>query len=162
DAFTTGTLTVSSTIMTDGDSFGGFISLQGCQVNVMQSAILSARGAGLFPAGANQVLASSTMTISGTLQPHSANLHQFRMPPAPTLGAKPITPPPTIEQNPTLPCCVNCPATTTTSTTTSTTSSTIHVTTTTTSTTTSTTSVQGSTTTSTTSTTTSTTTTTTS
>jgi cysteine-rich repeat protein len=115
------TLTVSAPLLTDGPQLGGTITLQGCTVNITSSGIVSAQGPGTDPAGTNVVLASSTMTINGTLRATLENLLTYRMPPAPSIGSHAVVQPAaTIQLDPTLPCCLSCPATTTTSTTTST------------------------------------------
>jgi cysteine-rich repeat protein len=128
-----GDLTVSASLIADGDFQGGMIFLSACALNVTGPAQLSAQGAGAFPAASNVLQASSTMTIAGTLKAGSQNLLQYRQAPAPSVTG-PNTPPANKVLEPTLPCCVSCPVTTTTTTTTSTTllttTSTTHTTTT--------------------------------
>jgi cysteine-rich repeat protein len=64
----------------------------------------------------NTLQSSSSMTISGTLKAGTQNVLQYLSTP-PTIGAKAVIQPPTTPQpNPSLPCCVNCPVTTTTTT----------------------------------------------
>src|SRR5262249_53896373 len=57
-------------------------------------------------------------TIAGTVKAGDPNILTSPQPPAPVPTGATITPPPTIQQDSNIPCCVDCPVTTTTSTTT--------------------------------------------
>jgi cysteine-rich repeat protein len=114
-----GTLTVSASVITDGTQPpGGATVLQGCTVNLTSSGLISALG----PGGTNNLLSSSSMTISGTLKAGTQNVLQYLSTPTmpgtpPTIGSKAVIQPPTTPTgNSSLPCCVNCPVTTTTTT----------------------------------------------
>ncbi len=120
EAFAEGTLTVTASLLTDGSLVGGSIVLTGCAVNILKPGTLSAAGPGSATSGVNIVQASSTMTITGTLKATAQNLLQYRAVPAPALAGSTITPAATIQLDPTLPCCLNCPVTTTTTSTTTT------------------------------------------
>ena len=87
------TLTVSAPLLTDGPQLGGTITLQGCTVNITSSGIVSAQGPGTDPAGTNVILASSTMTINGTLRATLKNLLTYRMAPAPSIGLHAVVQP---------------------------------------------------------------------
>ena len=115
EVFGLGNVTITNSLLTDGDFFGGTILITACTVNVTAPAILSARGAGGVPLGSNNIRASSTMTIAGTLRATTRNLLEYRTAPTPSVTG-PLTPSATVAVNPTLPCCVSCPVTTTTTT----------------------------------------------
>jgi len=112
---------VTSQLTVDGDTVSGQTFLSGCTVNIESNAVLSALGPSDDMPGAamNIVQAGSSMTIAGTLKAGAENLLTYRQPPAPTLTGATIVPAATIQQDPTIPCCVACPVTTTTSSTTS-------------------------------------------
>ena len=112
---------VTSKLTVDGDTVSGQTFLSGCTVNIESKAVLSALGPSddMVGAAINMVQAGSSMTIAGTLKAGAQNLITYREPPAPTLTGASIVPAATIQQDPTIPCCVACPVTTTTSSTTS-------------------------------------------
>jgi hypothetical protein len=112
---------VNSLLTVDGDVVSGQTFLSGCTVNIQSKAVLSAPGPadGMAGAAMNIIQAGSTMTIAGTLKAGAENLLTYRQPPAPSLAGATIVPAATIQQDPTIPCCVACPVTTTTSSTTS-------------------------------------------
>jgi hypothetical protein len=112
---------VANQLMVDGTISGGQIFLSGCTVTVESKALLSALGPtdGAVGASMNMIQAGSNMTIAGTLKAGAQNLLTYRQPPAPSLAGATIVPAATIQQDPTIPCCVACPVTTTTSSTTS-------------------------------------------
>jgi hypothetical protein len=105
-------------------ALGGTIDVEACQVNVTPTGQLISTGPGGSPSGANFVVASTGLTIAGTMLATAENELDWRTSPPVVTGT--VTPPPTIINDVNLPCCgVQCPTTTSTSTTsTSSTSST--------------------------------------
>src|SRR5262249_14130514 len=106
---------VSNQLMVDSTQVAGNIFLSGCTGNSESNGLLSSTGpvAGTPGAGVNMVQAGSTMTIAGTLKAGDQNILTYRQPPAPLTTGATITPPPTIQQDSNIPCCVDCPLTTT-------------------------------------------------
>src|SRR5262249_22735951 len=111
---------IAGQLVVDGTLFAGQNFLSGCTVTVESKAVLSAQGpsAGMPGAALNLVQPGAAMTTAGTLKAGFENLLTYRQPPAPVTTGATIVPAPTIQQDPTIPCCVACPVTTTTSTTT--------------------------------------------
>ena len=146
DARATGSVTFASGVSINADfipgfafgGYGGIISVRGCEVTLPAGASLIVDGLGTIPRAQALLQASSIMTIGGTIAATSQVMLRHRNGPPTILGSAVITPAPVIVQDPTLPCCVGCPTTTTstsTSTTTTTSTSTTSTSTTTTSTT---------------------------
>jgi hypothetical protein len=121
DVTAIGDLTASHQILANGsavDGGGGDIALQGCDVDVLSTAVLSANG---DFGGSNLLVASGQMTIEGSLVAADGNFLRYRDLVPIVTGS--VAPPATLFQQMNLPCCGTCP-TTTTSTSVPTTSST--------------------------------------
>jgi hypothetical protein len=101
---------------------GGIITIDACDVTIPAGAVLSCAGSGTAPVAYLEASAGSSMTIGGTLTAGSQVLLRYRGQPPTILGSAIIQPMPTIQEDPTVPCCVMCTTTTSASSTTSTSS----------------------------------------
>jgi hypothetical protein len=125
-----GIVTVSARVRTTSiidalhpSALGGTIDLEGCQVNITSTGQLIATGPGGNPSGANFLVASTGLTVAGTLTATSLNELTWRTTDPVITGT--VVPDAMIVNDPTLPCCdVQCPTTTTSTSTTSTTTQT--------------------------------------
>jgi len=117
-----GDVTVRDQLLARGDWEGGAIELQGCAVAVLAGALVSTT-ASVSPRGQNLLTASGQLTVAGTLSAAGSNVLDHRELPPIITGS--VVPAPVLRVVPGLPCCGDCPASTTsTSTSTSSTTST--------------------------------------
>jgi len=103
--------------------FGGTVVITGCGVTVPMGAVITTAGSGTVVNGKLRLASSNVMTIGGTLTAGGQILLGYKAIPPVIQPSAVLTPAPTVSQDPTLPCCVGCPVTTTTSSSTSTTTS---------------------------------------
>ena len=88
-------MTISNSLLTDGDLFGGTILITGCAVNVTSAGDPVGPRGRRPPLGSNNIRASSTMTIAGTLRATTRNFLEYRSAPAPSVTGS-VTPAATV------------------------------------------------------------------
>jgi cysteine-rich repeat protein len=107
-------VTVNGELNVDADlgnpfgTFGGNIDVQGCDVELMQGKRITVLGGGAFPRATATIEASGQMTIRGEIRAGAAVQLKHRGLAPIITGTATFSPAPTITQDNTLPCCLNC------------------------------------------------------